>query len=964
MLNLVENLKESLYKGFIDQSHSKSASYKPKLLVNNSKKNENVLTSLLEELENCKDFIFSVAFITESGLATLKSHFLDLKRKGIKGRILTSTFLNFNQPKVFRELLKIKNVEVRLTDVQGFHAKGYIFNHETHYSLIVGSSNLTAHALKVNYEWNVKLTSHENGEIIHHFKNQFEDVWEESQSLTEEWIEQFEKSYTQVINDREIDRLIELPAQYNTNSIEDALSILPNKMQQAALHEIQAVRAAGKDKGLIISATGTGKTYLSAFDVRRFAPKRMLFIVHREQILNKAKSDYKKVLGGLEKDFGILSGSSKQTDAKYLFATIQTISKEENLSQFDPETFDYILIDEVHKAGAKSYHKVLNYFKPKFLMGMTATPERTDDFNIYELFDYNIAYEIRLQEALEEDMLCPFHYFGVTDFEYDGETIDDTTVLSKLVTEERVNHIIEKMDYYGFSGDKVKGLIFCSRKEEAKELSLVLNKKGFRTVALTGDDSQEERERRVNQLENGLLDYILTVDIFNEGIDIPNINQVVMLRQTQSSIIFIQQLGRGLRKHESKEFVTIIDFIGNYKNNYLIPIALSGDRSLNKDNIRRHTKDTSYIKGVSTINFEEIAKKLIFKSLNNSNLTSLKILKEAYVELKNRIGRVPYLYDFVLNHSIDPVVIVDSYSNYHQFLLKMKEEIPILTEYENKVLTMLSLEVLNGKRKHEIILLDLLLHQEKVEYKKFLNALINSDCVIDEATIASVQRIFDLSFFTQSYQKKYGQMPIVSLHEDQHYRFNESIRKSMNHNTYFRKLLTDIVQSAKEKNKHYECNQKLTLYKKYSRKDACKLLNWNSDESSTIYGYKTKHHTCPIFITYHKNDDVESSVNYGDEFLSQEVLKWYTRSNRTLQSEEVQKIIEAEENNIDIHIFVKKDDDEGTDFYYLGKASPDKNSVRQEKMIDKNGKELPVVQMNMVMEQSIKNTLYHYIKND
>lgn len=964
MVNLVENLKESLYKGFIDHSHSKSASYKPKLLVNNSKKNENVLTSLLEELENCKDFIFSVAFITESGLATLKSHFLDLKRKGIKGRILTSTFLNFNQPKVFRELLKIKNVEVRLTDVQGFHAKGYIFNHETHYSLIVGSSNLTAHALKVNYEWNVKLTSHENGEIIHHFKNQFEDVWEESQSLTEEWIEQFEKSYTQVINDREIDRLIELPAQYNTNSIEDALSILPNKMQQAALHEIQAVRAAGKDKGLIISATGTGKTYLSAFDVRRFAPKRMLFIVHREQILNKAKSDYKKVLGGLEKDFGILSGSSKQIDAKYLFATIQTISKEENLSQFDPETFDYILIDEVHKAGAKSYHKVLNYFKPKFLMGMTATPERTDDFNIYELFDYNIAYEIRLQEALEEDMLCPFHYFGVTDFEYDGETIDDTTVLSKLVTEERVNHIIEKMDYYGFSGDKVKGLIFCSRKEEAKELSLALNKKGFRTVALTGDDSQEERERRVNQLENGLLDYILTVDIFNEGIDIPSINQVVMLRQTQSSIIFIQQLGRGLRKHESKEFVTIIDFIGNYKNNYLIPIALSGDRSQNKDNIRRHTKDTSYIKGVSTINFEEIAKKQIFKSINNSNLTSLKILKEAYVELKNRIGRVPYLYDFVLNHSIDPVVIVDSYSNYHQFLLKMKEEIPILTEYENKVLTMLSLEVLNGKRKHEIILLDLLLNQEKVEYKKFLNALINSDCVIDEATIASVQRIFDLSFFTQSYQKKYGQMPIVSLHEDQHYRFNESIRKSMNHNTYFRKLLTDIVQSAKEKNKHYECNQKLTLYKKYSRKDACKLLNWNSDESSTIYGYKTKHQTCPIFITYHKDDDVESSVNYGDEFLSQEVLKWYTRSNRTLQSEEVQKIIGAEENNIDIHIFVKKDDDEGTDFYYLGKASPDKNSVRQEKMIDKNGKELPVVQMNMVMEQSIKNTLYHYIKND
>jgi superfamily II DNA or RNA helicase len=967
MDNFLQNLEASLYKGFIDQRYIKSGSYKPKLLVNNVKENDNVLNSLLEELESSKDFIFSVAFITESGLATLKSHFLDLKRKGIKGRILTSTFLNFNQPKVFRELLKIKNVEVRLTNVKGFHSKGYIFNRETHYSLIVGSSNLTAHALKVNYEWNVKLTSHENGEIVHHFKNQFEDVWKDAQPLTEKWIEHYEKTYSQLVENRVMDRLIEFPTQYNVNSIQDAVEIVPNKMQRTALQEIQAVRDAGKDKGLIISATGTGKTYLSAFDVRRFTPKRMLFIVHREQILNKAKSDFKKILGGIEEDFGILSGSNKQTNAKYLFATIQTISKSENLSQFDPKEFDYVLIDEVHKAGAISYRNVIDYFKPKFLMGMTATPERTDDFNIYELFDYNIAYEIRLQEALEEDMLCPFHYFGVTDFEYNGEFIGDATVLSKLVIEDRVNHIIEKVDYYGFSGDKVKGLIFCSRKEEAEKLSFALNQKGFRTVALTGDHSQEERSRRVNQLENGILDYILTVDIFNEGIDIPSINQVVMLRQTQSSIIFIQQLGRGLRKHDSKDFVTIIDFIGNYKNNYLIPIALSGDKSQNKDNIRRHTKDTSYIKGVSTVNFEEIARKQIFKAINNSKLTSLKVLKEAYVELKNRIGRVPYLYDFISNHSIDPVVIVDgetkSISNYHQFLLKVKEKVPTLTEYENKVLTMFSLEILNGKRKHEIILIDLLLSQEKVELQDYLNHLIEYGCLVDEATISSVHHILDLSFFTQTFQKKYGEKPIITLHEGKYYTFNESIHESIDSNKHFRKLVVDIIQSAKEKSKGYQRNQALTLYEKYSRKDACRLLNWNSDESSTIYGYKTKHQTCPIFITYHKNDEVESSVNYGDEFLNQEVLKWYTRSNRTIKSEEVQTIIEAEENDIDIHIFVKKDDDEGRDFYYLGKATPDKKSVQQSEMKDKNGKELPVVHMNMVMEKSIDNKLYHYIKN-
>src|SRR5690606_15225418 len=297
----------------------------------------------------------------------------------------------------------------------------------------------------------------------------------------------------------------------------------------------------------------------------------------------------------------------------------------------------------------------------QFLMGMTATPERTDDFNIYELFDYNVAYEIRLQEAMEEDMLCPFHYYGVTDVEYEEGVIDEATAFAKLVTNERVDHILDKILYYGHSGDKVRGLMFCSRKDEALQLSAEFNKRGLRTTALTGDHSQEERLRQVELLENEQLDYILTVDIFNEGIDIPSVNQVVMLRQTQSSIIFIQQLGRGLRKHNSKEFVTIIDFIGNYKNNYLIPVALSGDRSQNKDNIRRRMKDKSYIKGISTVNFEAIAKNRVFSAIKRSNLTDMKLLRDAYIELKNRIGHVPQLQDFIQHNSIDPLVIVQKY---------------------------------------------------------------------------------------------------------------------------------------------------------------------------------------------------------------------------------------------------------------------------------------------------------------
>lgn len=957
-MDLLQNLQESLYKGFIDQKRQSGERFKPTLLVNNS--TGNVLNTLLEELDQCQSFLFSVAFVTESGLATLKTHFQDLERKGIKGRILTSTFLNFNQPKVFKELLKITNVEVRLANKKGFHSKGYIFNHKTHHSLIVGSSNLTANALKVNYEWNVKLTSLENGEIVHHFNEQFEEVWDTSIPLSEEWIEQYASSYVSPSNNREISIVADFPAVYQMNAIEEALKISPNKMQQAALKEIQLVREAGNEKGLVISATGTGKTYLSAFDVRSFAPKRMLFIVHREQILQKAKSDFLQILGGAEEDFGILSGSSRQIHTRYLFATIQTISKEEMLRQLDPKAFDYILIDEVHKAGARSYQKVIDYFKPKFLMGMTATPERTDDFNIYELFDYNIAYEIRLQEALEEDMLCPFHYFGVTDIEYEEGVIDETIAFSKLVTEERVDHILQKIHYYGYSGECVRGLMFCSRKEEAVKLSIALNNRGLRTVALTGDHSQEERVLQVNLLETGHLDYILTVDIFNEGIDIPSVNQVVMLRQTQSSIIFIQQLGRGLRKHNSKEYVTIIDFIGNYKNNYLIPVALSGDRSQNKDNIRRHMKDTSYIKGVSTVNFEEVAKNRVFNAIKRSNLTDMKLLRDAYIELKNRIGEIPKLQDFIVHNSLDPLVIVQKYVNYYRFLLKLKEIEPVLSTYEEQIITMLSQEILNGKRKNEIVLLNMLLNGGNVSTEDYYKQLDGLGCSTNEKMIRSVERVLELSFYTEAMQKKYGNKELLVYKSPNTLSFNSEIVESLNNNPFFKEMVIDILKSSFALSEQYSCDKPLTLFKKYTRRDACKLLNWTNDESSTVYGYRTKHGTCPIFVTYHKKEEVESSVDYIEEFINPDIFKWSTKSNRTLTSKDVKKIINAKEENTDLHLFVKKTDDDD-DFYYLGQVSLDDNSVEESVMHDKNKKELPVVHMNLILEKSLDSKLYHHI---
>lgn len=304
-------------------------------------------------------------------------------------------------------------------------------------------------------------------------------------------------------------------------------------------------------------------------------PKKALFLVHREQIAKQAMKSFKNVFGK-SKTFGLLSGTSKEIENEFLFSTMSMMAKKDMRKKFEPNEFDIIVIDEAHRTGAKSYQDIMEYFKPKLWLGMTASPERTDDFDVFNAYDHNIAYEIRLQQAMEEDLLCPFHYYGIKDLEVDGQIIDEATEIINfnfLTSDERVAHIVSKAEYFGHSGDRVKGLIFCSSKKEAKELSQKFIQRNYKTIALTGEKSQEEREdaveRLVSDTRTDKLDYIFTVDIFNEGVDIPEVNQVIMLRPTQSPIVFVQQLGRGLRKSEGKDFVLILDFIGNYKNNFM-----------------------------------------------------------------------------------------------------------------------------------------------------------------------------------------------------------------------------------------------------------------------------------------------------------------------------------------------------------------------------------------------------------
>ncbi len=654
-------LRNGLESAFINQNVNSNLAFRPEFVSNDYKQGKRVLSTIEQELMNCEEFFISVAFITLGGIAPLLQTLKELEQNGIKGKILTTDYQVFNDPEALKKLHSLKNIELKMyctnEDKDGFHTKGYIFRKDEVYRMIVGSSNMTAKALKVNREWNAKLVGYESGEVVGDILEEFRSLWNDPHSqIYEDFIEKYRVRYELVRKQRKTAKEASLV------SLEQ-YKLQPNKMQVAFVKNIQELLHKKEKKALLISATGTGKTYASAFALREMSPKKVLFVVHRERIAKQAMTSYQRVFGNKREDgadykYALLSGNTskdmnKIKDADLLFATMQMMCKESILTEFSQDAFSGICLDEAHHSGADSYRKIMDYFKPDFWLGMTASPE-TSRFDVYEIFDHNIAYEIRLQQALEEDLLCPFHYFGITDLSIDGEIIGDGDCedglrsFNRLVSDERVDYVIEQAKYYGYSGERVKGLIFCSRKEEAKNLSQQFNARGFRTEALTGEDSEAKREAVIERLvrdipkekmkEEDYLDYIFTVDIFSEGVDIPEINQVIMLRPTQSAIVFVQQLGRGLRKKANKEFVIVLDFIGNYKNNFLIPIALSGDRSYNKDNIRRYVMEGErIIPGVSTIHFDEISRKRIFAAIDAANFNDIKLIKENYTNLKRKL---------------------------------------------------------------------------------------------------------------------------------------------------------------------------------------------------------------------------------------------------------------------------------------------------------------------------------------
>lgn len=940
----------------------------PQFISNDYKNGKKVLATLEDELLHCEEFIMSVAFITSSGIVSLLPIFKELEDRNIKGKILTTDYLAFSEPKALMRLSEFSNIELKMYRVEtpvGFHTKGYIFKKEQDmYRILVGSSNMTASALTTNKEWNTKITSNKSEEYVQDLLEEFFQIWNSENSR---YYQDIQESYSELYVDRKI-----YHASIQKEKPIDKNKLKPNLMQRSLIDNLRKIKAQGKNKALLISATGTGKTYASAFSIQDDQAKKVLFLVHREQIAKQAMETYKRVFGNT-RTFGILSGSHKDTNVDFLFATMQIMSKKEVYEQFSKDNFEVIVIDEAHRVGSSSYQKIMEYFQPRFWLGMTASPERTDDFDVYATFDHNIAYEIRLQQALEEDLLCPFHYFGITDFRINDQEMDFTD-FSYLTSDDRVKYILQQSEFFGCSGKRVKGLIFCSSKKEAITLSEKMNQRGYRTLALSGDDSQEKRANAIEQLvtdNEDHLDYILTVDIFNEGVDIPEINQVILLRPTESPIVFIQQLGRGLRKFKDKEYVVILDFIGNYKNNFMIPVALSGDQTYNKDNIRRYVNEGQrVIPGASTIYFDAIAKKQIFASIDAANFTEVRLIKENYKNLKYKLGHIPSLSDFDKYGQMDVLRMFENKNlqSYYNFLVKYEKEYKTrINKTQESMIRFVSTKLASGKRIEELLLMKILLHQEDHIFETLKDELKYYKINLTDKLQFSIVQVLTNEFPSSASKKTFADCIFIEPDRND-YKISKPFKKQLE-TKEFKSMLEELIEFGLFRNQRdyierYK-NTDFVLYQKYTYEDVCRLLCWKQNEVPlNIGGYKFDSYTksFPVFINYEKDENIQDTIKYEDRFVTENQLIAISKSKRTLDSDDVKNFIFAKERGIDVHLFVRKnkEDNGSKEFYYLGCMETNKDLATQFVMPEANTN---AVEIKWNLDSPVREDIYQYIVN-
>ena len=616
---------------------------------------------LRNEIASANRVDFLVSFVKNSGINVIKSALNEFTKHGGKLRILTTTYMGVTEPNIVRELARMPNVEIRISyDAKStrLHAKAYIFERDNGFSTAyIGSSNLSRAAVTDGMEWNVKITNQDAPQIINEVKSTFDIYWNSKDFEPFDPEKDFDKLMKAIRREKNRDTEIRPGMMFD---------IFPHPYQVEILEELKAQREVhGNYRNLIIAATGTGKTVVSAFDYLNFVkenkgrPNRLLFIAHRKEILKKSLETYRVVMK--DPNFGTLSMNGEEPASfEHLFISIQSFNSK-GLEQLDPDYYDYIVVDEVHHGSAPSYQRLLTHFNPKILLGMTATPERLDGADIKQYFNNEFSCELRLPEAINRELLVPFQYYAVTDpadisdVRFENGTYDRTGLTEVYLNNDaRITAIVEALKRYQPDFDSIKCLGFCVTVKHAEYMANCFNAMGFRAMAVTSETEQVYRDTAIGKLKRGELQFIFTVDIYNEGVDIPEVNTELMLRPTESKTIFIQQLGRGLRKAENKTELIVLDFVGQYNRKYNVyeqklRALCSACPSSVVDQI-----NNGFILPIGCyIELEEQARKYILDNLGNGSNGKRELLQKIRDYHSGR-GEVPEIDEFCRYYDLDP----------------------------------------------------------------------------------------------------------------------------------------------------------------------------------------------------------------------------------------------------------------------------------------------------------------------
>lgn len=635
-----------------------------------------------ESFKKAKKIDIIVSFLMESGVKLLEQDLIELKTKNIPIRILTGNYLNITQPSALYRLKDIfgDSADLRFFNEpnRSFHAKSYFFEYEDGADMYIGSSNLSKSAFTSGVEWNFKLDKLTHQVEYERYHQVFEDLfYNHSIKITDAELDFYSKNWKK-------NKIYQTTPFPNTNFTEVAADEAPSYVtdlysprgaQIEALYHLKKTREEGFDKGLVVAATGIGKTYLAAFDSREY--QRILFVAHREEILKQAEKSFKNVRPLSER--GFFMGTQKETDKDIIFASVQSLGKNDSLKLFQPDYFDYIIVDEFHHAVAQNYQNIINYFQPRFLLGLTATPERLDSKDVLAICDYNLVYEAPLKKAINQGWLVPFRYYAIFDETVNYETIDyrngkyQTTQLEEALSIHKRADLIFS-HYKKYRSTRAMG--FCMSKHHAEFMADYFVNHGVSACAVySGDEGVHNtaREEALSKLVKGEINVIFSVDMFNEGLDIASLDMVMMLRPTESPTIFLQQLGRGLRLYKDKHYLNVLDFIGNYKKANFSPYLMTGASKSQFKKASDVIKEDALLPEDCIMDFDFRLIDL-FEKMDRSSIKIEKLLVEEYERIKAELGHRPsrtelFTYmDETIYLNIKSKAKINPFKNYLNFL--------------------------------------------------------------------------------------------------------------------------------------------------------------------------------------------------------------------------------------------------------------------------------------------------------